>query len=301
MPDPEFSVIISTYNRKDILPRAIRSVLDQTFRDFELFVIDNGSTDGTENIVRSIKDGRLKYFKNPEPTGSCDGPRNVGINMAKGRFISFLDDDDIWYPERLAKVKKAIDENPGIPAVCHNENLNTGGRISKVLRHGPWSEDMHEKLMYEGNCLSPCAMAIKKEVFDELKGFDLRKEFLAASDYDFWIRMASKNIRIHFIDDVLGEFSVTGDNGSVKDPAYAAKLAFIVREHMSRYENKPLSGMSRKGIFRLFKLYAIAARSCFFAGCYAKAMKYSATCFSLAAMKPAIIGDLFSKIKDDKR
>ena len=298
MHSPEFSVIISTYNRKDILPRAIRSVLDQTFKDFELIVIDNGSADDTEAVVKAIKDGRLKYFKNPKPTKSCDSPRNIGIGMSRGRFISFLDDDDIWYPERLNKVSKAINENPDIPAICHNENMNVSGRISKVLRHGPWSSDMYQRLMYEGNCLSSCAMAIKKEIFDELKGFDLREEFRAASDYDFWIRMTSKGIKIHFIDEVLGEFSLTGDNGSVKDSAYAAKLAFIVKEHIKKYENCSLFGMSNRGLFRLFQLYVLAAKSSFIASRYFAAFKYGVISSSLIVIRPLMVANIVNKIKN---
>mgnify|MGYP001584988006 CR=1 FL=1 len=298
MPDPVFSVVISTYNRKDILPRAINSVLGQTFGDFELLVIDNGSTDGTEGVVRAIDDERLKYVKNPTPTDSCDGPRNYGIGMSRGAFISFLDDDDIWYPERLARMKKAIDENPGIPAFCHNENMNVGGAISKVLRHGPWSDDLYERLMYDGNCLSTCAVAIRKDVFDSLKGFDLRREFSAAADYDFWIRMAAEGIKIHFIDEALGEFFLTGENGSVKDHAYAAKLAFIAGEHISKYEKKSVFGMSRRGLFRLFKLYAIAARSSLSAGKVFSAAGNAARACAFLAMRPSMIGDILAKVEN---
>src|SRR3989338_11247573 len=110
MENPLFTVVMATYNREDMLPRAVASVLNQTFADFELLVIDNGSTDGTESVVRDIKDGRVSYVRNNKPTSSCDGPRNLGITMAKGLYTAFLDDDDIWYPPRLGKVKSAFEE-----------------------------------------------------------------------------------------------------------------------------------------------------------------------------------------------
>ena len=100
MMDFVFTVIITTYNRRDLLPHAIQSVLGQTFTDFELLVIDNGSMDDTKFVVQAIKDDRIKYVLNPKPTQSCDAPRNLGIEIAQGKFISFLDDDDIWYPRK---------------------------------------------------------------------------------------------------------------------------------------------------------------------------------------------------------
>ena len=99
-----FTVIITTFNRENLLPRAIQSVRSQTFSDFELLVIDNGSTDHTKEVVQSIKDNRIKYVFNTNPSQSCDAPRNLGIQLARGNLISFLDDDDIWYPQKLKKV-----------------------------------------------------------------------------------------------------------------------------------------------------------------------------------------------------
>lgn len=257
---PLFTVVISTYNRKDILPRAISSVLNQTLGDFELLVIDNGSTDGTGVMVGVLKDPRIRYVKNPEPTSSCDGPRNMGINMAKGAYISFLDDDDIWYPQRLEKVKKGFDDNPGVSAVCHYENRNNKGKIDKIFEYGPWSEDIFERLLYEGNCLSSCATTIKADVLRRLKGFDTRKEYAAAGDYDFWIRMIADGGKVFFIKEPLGEFSFTGDNWSVRDAAFQFRIATLVKDHILAYEKKGIFGISKRGAKRLFKLYAIAGK-----------------------------------------
>lgn len=263
---PLFTVVISTYNREDMLPRAISSVLNQTLGDFELLIVDNGSTDGTGAVVGALKDPRIRYVKNPEPTSSCDGPRNMGIEMARGRYVAFLDDDDIWYPERLEKVKKGFDDNPGVLAVCHYENRNNRGKIDKVFEYGPWSEDILERLLYEGNCLSSCATTIKADVLRRLKGFDTRKEYAAAGDYDFWIRMIADGVKVYFIREPLGEFNVTGGNWSVKDAAFQFRVATLVKDHILAYEKKGLSGISKRGAARLFKLYAIAGKSFLKAG-----------------------------------
>lgn len=258
--NPVFTVIISTYNRKDMLPRAIESVLNQTFGNFELLVIDNGSTDGTGTVVGALKDPRIRYVKNPEPTSSCDGPRNMGIEMARGKYVAFLDDDDTWYPERLEKVKKAFDAHPEVAAVCHNEKRNFKGKTDKLLAYGPWSEDIHERLLYEGNCLSSCATTVKTETLRSLGGIDTRAEYTAAGDYDLWLRMTSGGAKIYFIEEPLGEFGFTGSNRSVKDAAFQFRVATLVKDHILAYEKQRLFGISKRGAMRLFKLYAIAGK-----------------------------------------
>lgn len=292
MPNPTFTVIISTYNRAGILPNAIRSVLGQTYGDFECLVIDNGSTDATAEAVKGFKDGRIRYIRNPKPTRSCDGPRNMGIEMARAPLVAFLDDDDIWYPERLAKVKHAFDEHPDIAAVCHHEARRVNGRIDQVLVCGPWSSDMHERLLYERNCLSSCATTVRTEILRTLGGFDLRDEVIATSDYDLWIRMASRGYKVHFIDEPLGEFTVTGKNWSVVNPAFESKVALLVKNHLSAYEKKPLLLLSTKGLQRLLKLYLIAARA-FARG--RKPLEASAWFFRaclIIAARPSLVGRL---------
>lgn len=260
MESPVFSVIVATHNNRDLLPRAIESVLAQTCPDFEILVVDDGSTDDTAFVVERIKDPRIRYVFNPIPSGSCDYPRNLGIGMAKGTFIAFLDEDDLWYPRRLEKVKRAFEEHPEVSAVCHAENRRVNGRITGINRYGPWTEDFHEVLLYERNCLSPGAMTIKADALREVNGFRVRKEFEGAADYDLWLRMSVKGMKIHFIDEPLGEFSLTGNNFSLVDPRFDAKVAFLLREHITGYENKPFHRLSDRGLIRLIRQDLIAAR-----------------------------------------
>ncbi len=295
---PLFTVVISTYNRKHVLPRAISSVLGQTCGDFELIVIDNGSTDGTESAVSDIKDPRIKYIRNPEPTSSCDGPRNMGIEMAKGSYIAFLDDDDIWYPQRLEKVKEAFDSDPGVSAICHNENRNYKGKVDKVLEYGPWSEDLHERLLYDGNCMSSCGTTVRAEVLRALNGFDTRREYAAAGDYEFWIRMTASGAKVGFIKEPLGEFGFTGVNWSLRDAAFQSRVAAIVRDHILMQEKKNIYGVSERGAARLSKLYAIAARSFFRAGRPLPALAYSLKALFLVLIRPNLVIRMLSRGKE---
>lgn len=294
---PAFTIIMSTYNRMAVLPRAIKSVLNQTFSDFEFLLIDNGSTDDTRFVVDNFRDPRLRYILNPKPTNSCDGPRNLGIEMAKGELVSFLDDDDIWYPERLEKVKEAFDKNPDASAVCHNEYRRINGRIDTVLKHGPFTIDLYERLLYERNCLSSCATTIKKDLLRQLGGFDLRKEFYATSDYDLWIRMAAKRVKIHFIEEPLGEFTLNGNNWSIVNPAFESKVASLIKYHILEYEKKPIFKISERGMWRLFQLYCVAGRAFMKKNHYKNAIKYYYRALFFIILRPKLIARVCSKIK----
>lgn len=104
---PSVSVIISTYNRRRLLPVALRSVLGQRFEDFEVIVVDNGSTDGTDAVLDAFDDPRIVRIRNEVSLGSTGG-RNCGIDRARGRWISLLDDDDVWSPDKLAAQVEAL-------------------------------------------------------------------------------------------------------------------------------------------------------------------------------------------------
>ena len=297
MTAPLFSVIIATYNRQELLPRAIDSVLRQTFRDFELIIVDNGSTDNTRMVARRENAPHVRYVLNPRPTKSCDAPRNLGIQMAKGKLVSFLDDDDIWYPDRLETVKRAFDAYPDVSAICHNENRNVNGRVEGILRTGPWGDDIYGRLLYEENCLSPSGTTVKADVLRSLNGFSLKKEFFSAADYDLWLRMAGLGHKIHFIREPLGESVVTGYNWSIRNPAISENVAFLVQTHILKHEKRPLMLISKKGMRRIFQLYAIAGRSYLRTGHLLKALK----CFNKAAVlmirRPVLLADLANWFK----
>ena len=96
--NPLVSIIIPTYNRAEDLKRALKSVFDQTFRDYEVLVMDDGSIDNTREVVEKIKDARLRYERD-ENFGGPAVPRNRGLRLALGKYIAFLDSDDWWHPQ----------------------------------------------------------------------------------------------------------------------------------------------------------------------------------------------------------
>lgn len=256
---PPVTVVIGTYNRADLLPVAINSVLDQTYQDWELLVVDNGSTDHTKLLATSYTDRRIRYVVNEKPTGSCAAPRNIGSQMAKGKYIAFLDDDDVWYPEKLQICMRELESNPYAALVCHAEKVVYGGGLGTVRACGPWSRDIYNRLLYEGNCLSPGGVVIKKEVLVEIGGFDVREEYLGCDDYDLWIRLARNGSRFHFINDVLGEFRVTGLNNSISDPYHSVRLSSMVKKNILFFEGQP--HLSPRGRGRMAMLYLLVIRT----------------------------------------
>ena len=108
---PKVSVIIPTYNRAHLVGRAIRSVLNQTYQDFEIIVVDDGSTDNTEEVVKSFNDPRIRYIRHEKNRGGS-AACNTGIRAARGEYIAFQDSDDEWLPEKLEKQMQVFENTP---------------------------------------------------------------------------------------------------------------------------------------------------------------------------------------------
>ncbi len=270
--NPTVTAIIATFNRAALLSNAIESVLNQTFKDFELLVIDNGSSDNTRSVIESYRDERVVYMINEKPSGSCAAPRNIGIGRARGRYIAFLDDDDIWYPQKLEICKVELERHPEAALVCHAQNVVLNGRILRKNTCGPWTNDMHERLLYEGNCLGPGSVVIKKEALADIGSFDARQEYLGCDDYDLWIRLAAKGEVFRFIGEALAEFRITGLNYSAIDPYHSVRVAEMVRDNIVKYEGK--NSISVRGRGRLGLLYFQAARTLHRSGRFKDALLY---------------------------
>jgi len=185
MKSPLVSVIIPTYNRAYILFKAIESVLNQSFKDLELIVVDDGSTDETPYLVSKYP---LIYVR--KPRRGVAHARNVGISKARGEFIAFLDSDDIFVPDKIEKQLKFFEKNPSYKIVQTDEIWYKGSRrINPKKIHQKaegWFFDRAIKLCV----VSMSTVLIKKELFKEVGLFD--EEFWVCEDYEFWLRVALK-------------------------------------------------------------------------------------------------------------
>jgi glycosyltransferase involved in cell wall biosynthesis len=186
--NPKISVIIVTYNRPEMLKDAIQSVLNQTYQDFELLVVDNGVDIPAKNIVESFNDERIKYIANDKNT-DCAGGKNVGIKNAKGEFISILDDDDTWYPEKLQLQIDAFKKYPEA-GFCFTavHQVFEGREADSVVPNG--LENYYERALSNFSGFLSVTLMIKKSVIDDIGLMD--ESFPSHTDIEWVIRIAKK-------------------------------------------------------------------------------------------------------------
>lgn len=194
---PIVSVVVPTYNRAEWLGNTLRSVLKQTFIDFELIVVDDGSTDDTEDVVQSFP--RVQYVRLQENRG-VSGARNTGLSRAVGRYICFLDSDDLWC-ERKLEVQVGWMESNADCLVCYTDEIwiRRGVRVNPMNKHRKYSGDIFRHCL--PLCIvSPSSAMLRASLFDEVGAFD--ESLPACEDYDLWLRIAVK-YPFHFIEEPL--------------------------------------------------------------------------------------------------
>lgn len=185
MKTPEVSVILTVYNGESYLSTAIESIFKQTFRDFELIVINDGSTDTTSAIIESYSDPRVIYLQNEKNIGSSKS-LNKGLSIARGRYIAIMDADDISMPERFSKQFKFLESNPEV-GVCGTWNnvIDKKGNLVGKARH-PVSSNVISCFLLFDNCISNPTTMYRKKIIQDIGYYN--SEFIVALDYDLWTR-----------------------------------------------------------------------------------------------------------------
>ena len=183
------SVIITSYNRMNYLVESLPSVLNQTFKDIEVIVVDDGSMDGTKAYVEFIKsrDKRVRYVR--EPGVGVSGARNRGIVESKGEYICFLDSDDLWLPKKLEiQFRETVSKGYYI-SYTDEIWIRKGRYVNPGKKHQKFGGWIFEKCV--PLCIiSPSSVMIKREVFSRVGLFD--ETFYVCEDYDLWLRICSR-------------------------------------------------------------------------------------------------------------
>ena len=158
MNNPFFSVIIPTYNQASFLRKALNSVMRQEFKNFEIIIIDNFSTDETEKIIKSFK--KKIIYKKIKNRGIIAKSRNKGIQLSKGKWLAFLDSDDLWSSNKLKEIHEQI-KRVKFDVICNDEWIVFGKKsISSLWSYGPYQDNFYKKLLINGNCISTSASVI---------------------------------------------------------------------------------------------------------------------------------------------
>ncbi len=194
---PLVSVVLPTYNRWPMVSEAVESVLEQSFKRFELIVVDDGSQDGTLDGLRRYGTC-LKVIS--QPRRGVASARNLGLSWSAGKYVAFLDSDDLWRPTKLEVQTGYMESHPDV-AICQTEEIwvRNGVRVNPKKRHRKPSGDIfHASLNL---CLvSPSAVMMTRELLHRLGGFDER--FPVCEDYDLWLRIA-RDTAVPLIDQPL--------------------------------------------------------------------------------------------------
>jgi glycosyltransferase involved in cell wall biosynthesis len=194
------TIIIPTYNRLKLLKCALDSVFRQTYREFQLIVVDDGSSDGTGDYVQSLNNpGTLDYLRIPH-CGLPGEVRNAGARRAIGEYLAFLDSDDLWKPKKLARQIAFFQENPEY-RLCHTREIwQRGDRtVSQAGQRHRRSGDVFGDALRK--CIiGPSTVMMRRGLFEAAGGF--REELEIAEDYELWLRITAR-FPVGYIDDPL--------------------------------------------------------------------------------------------------
>jgi glycosyltransferase involved in cell wall biosynthesis len=185
---PEISVIIPAYNASRTVGAAVDSVLAQSFTDFELLVIDDGSKDDTAEIVEARDDPRVRCVRTEN--GGVSVARNRGLDLAEGLYVAFLDADDAWEPAKLERQHRALGESPQA-GLCFASTRHVDDDLQTIALHpAPQRRDYGEALLLEGNIISGSAscVMVRRSAIDAAGDFDPRLSLCA--DWDMWLRIS---------------------------------------------------------------------------------------------------------------
>ena len=233
--NPTISVIIPTYNRAHLLDKAIQSVLDQTYEDFEIIVIDDGSTDNTKEVVNSFNDDRLRYIRLEKNSGTSALPRNTGIRIAQGEYIAFQDDDSLWLPEKLERQVKAFQDAPAKVGVVYTGMWQV--RDSEKIYHPPsyiteTEGDIHKQILGHYFIGHPPVL-VQRKCFKTVGTYD--EKLPAALDWDMWLRV-SKHYHFKLIDEPLVSAYYSPVTSYYDQTAWAKGFIAVLNKHFQEFK-----------------------------------------------------------------
>lgn len=260
------SVIIPTYNRKDMVIRAINSVLNQSLSPYEIIVVDDGSTDGTSDLFPIEGVNYIKI----DHSGFPGDVRNRGVEISKGDYVAFLDSDDIWLDNKLEKQADYFKSNRECRILHTRERwVRNGKEVSQKKRKHKRSGYLFKESL-QGCILGPSTVLMDKKLFKEFKGFDARIE--VGEDYDLWLRITNST-EVDYIDrELIVKNAGHGDQLSYKygfiEPFKIDVLENLIKEFNLTDENRTLA------VEALHKKYEIIINGCLKRGKEAEAQKY---------------------------
>lgn len=249
MGSPKVSVIIPCYNGERFIKNTLESVLMQTYDNFEILFVDDGSTDKTKEVISSFSDSRLKYFY--QNNKGVSEARNYGIKLSSGEYIALLDTDDLWDAEKLESQVRRITEDKSSFFVYSNYCIiDENNAVTEEVKLGKVTDALRS-LLLKGNVIGPpSGVLVKREIFRKAGGFD--PCLSVAADWDMWIRIASKYPLTH-LEEVLFKYRRHSNNMHLNLTAMEHDVGKIFDKFFrSLCAGDALNKIRKKAIFNLY-------------------------------------------------
>jgi len=233
---PLVSIIIPTYNRARLLGRAIQSILNQTYPNFEIIVVDDCSSDNTENVVRSFCDERMRYIRHEKNKGAV-AARNTGIKAARGEYIAFQDSDDEWLSEKLEKQVRAFKFGPSDLGVVYTSFwlIDSGRKTYFPSSDVKQTEGNLHQALLEANFIGTSTAVVRKECFEKTGMFE---NLPRLQEWDLWLRI-SKHYCFKHIDEPLVNAYCQPDSISRNMNDFIVARELILEKYFDEISKKP--------------------------------------------------------------
>lgn len=260
---PFFSIVIPTFNQSNFLKEALNSVFNQDFKNFEVIVIDNYSSDETNKIIRTYK--KKIIYKKIKNNGVIAKSRNLGIKKSRGKWIAFLDSDDLWSKKKLHKVYNYLKKKRETDVICNNEwTIYDKSSKTKIKSFGPSSSEFYKKILLYGNRNSTSASVVKSSFLKKNKIlFNEKKSFITCEDYCFFLDIANKRGNFKFLLEPLGIRRYHSKSYSSKIKLHQAAEESVIKYHVFNVQSfsknkKDLYNKIRKNLYikkTFFKIF----------------------------------------------
>lgn len=225
---PKFSVVIPCYNSEKTISEAVDSVLKQSETDFELIIVDDGSTDGTSRIVSSMEDDRIKLVR--QQNCGASAARNAGISASRGDFVAFLDHDDMWFPSFLEKAAEVLQKEPQTDMIVADQFWQTrpgefDGTFYECANFDASKKSMAFEDLIKRNVISTSACIVRKETLLQCGCFD--ETLKVAEDYLLWLTIAARRNKIVVLKEPMGVSRRHTSGSLVKDKLKMAEYGLL--------------------------------------------------------------------------
>ena len=237
---PLVSIVIPTYNHAKFISKALKSVIDQTYKNWEAIIIDNESVDETCKLINNFNDPRIKYFKITNE-GVIAKSRNLGIKEAKGDWVAFLDSDDWWTKDKLEVCFSKICKNTDFIYHAHEYVNKSKFFFKKKIIRGrqlkkPILNDLLIGTITKGSQISNSSVIVRKNTLIKIGGLNENKILVGSDDYDTWLRIAQITDQFLYVNKKLSYYLVHDANTSSKDMSIPQRL--VVKDFMHLFNNQ---------------------------------------------------------------